>query len=88
VIAPLRLLETMQVLLEVFLLPERRGVNALEHLPMLVAPPVRAGGVQQLEVLEIRRVGEVRPPAQVYERTVGVGRDDLVVGEFAEPLEL
>ena len=67
VIAPLRFLETVQVLLEVFLLPERRRVDALEHLPVLIAPPVCAGGVQQLEVLQIRRVGNVRSLAQIYE---------------------
>ncbi len=88
VIPSLRLLQLMQVRLEIFLLPERRGVDALKHLPMLIATPVRAGGVQQLEVLEIRRIGDVRPLAQIHELPVGVGRDDLAFREFAEPLEL
>src|SRR5713101_3047824 len=69
-ITPLRLLEAMQMLLEIFLLPERRGVDALQHLPVLVATPVRTGGVQQLKVPEIRRVGDVRTVAKVDEWTI------------------
>ena len=55
---------------------------------MLVATPVRPGGVQQPEVLEVRRVRDVRSLAQIDEGPVGVGRDDLVLRKLAEPLEL
>jgi hypothetical protein len=79
-IAALRFLELKQMRVEIFLLPERRRVDALEHLPMLVAAPVGAGGVQQLEVFQVRRVRNVRASAQVDERTVGVGRDDSPSG--------
>src|SRR5205823_500204 len=40
------------------------------------------------EVLEIRRIWNVWPPAQVDEGTIGVSRDDLIVREFTEPLQL
>ena len=89
VVALLRLLEAIEVLVEIVLLEPRRAVDALQHLPLLVAAPVCAGGVEQLEVLQPARVGDVRALAQVDERPVGVGRDDLVrVGEVVEALEL
>ena len=87
-VALLRLLDAVQVRVELFLLEERRAVDALQHLALLVAAPVGAGRVQQLEVLEARRVRHVRAAAQVDERPVGVGRDDLVVAELGEALEL
>ena len=88
-VAPLGFLHPVQVGVELFLLEEGGGVDALQHLPLLVAAPVGAGGVQQLEVLEVRRVRDVRPPAEVDERPVGVGRDDLVGPlEVGESLEL
>src|SRR5690606_20328873 len=67
-VALARLLEPVEVRLELVLLEERRRVDALEHLPLLVAAPIGAGGVQQLEVLQVRRVGDVRPAAEVDER--------------------
>ena len=57
----LRLLEPVQVGVEVFLLEPGRAVDALQHLPLLVAPPVRAGAVQQLEVLEPAVLGTCGP---------------------------
>src|SRR5689334_3246529 len=86
-IATLRLFEAMKVLLQIFLLPERSRVNALQHLSVLIATPISSGGVQQLEVLEIRRVRNVRPATQIDERSIGICRDDLVGGEFTESLE-
>ena len=87
-VASLCLLESMQVVFEILLLPERRGVDALQHLPMLVTPPIRARGVQQLEVLEVRCVGDVRALAEIDEWAIRVRRDDLVFRKLAEPLEL
>jgi hypothetical protein len=51
VIAALRFLDAMQIRVEIFLLEPRRAVDALQHLPLLIAPPIRPGGVQQLEML-------------------------------------
>ena len=56
----LRLLDAVQVGVEVLLLEEGGAVDALQHLAARVAAPVRAGGVQQLEVLERDGVGDVR----------------------------
>ncbi len=88
VVALPRLLQPVEMGLELVLLEERGAVDALQHLPARIAPPVRAGGVEQLEVLEPPGAGHVRTAAQVGERPVGVGRDDLVVAQLADPLEL
>jgi len=55
---------------------------------MLVAAPIRSSGVQQLEVLQVGRVGDVRSAAEVDEGSVGVGGDDLVVRKLAQALQL
>src|SRR5690606_5383219 len=83
-----RLLEPLEVLLEVLLREPRSAVDALQHLPALVPAPVRARGGQQLEVLEVPRRWQVRAPAQVHEGTVPVDRDDLVLAELLEALQL
>jgi hypothetical protein len=44
VVALLGLLEVVQVRLELVLLEEGRGVDALQHLPLHVAAPVGTGG--------------------------------------------
>src|SRR5205814_7196401 len=82
------LLDAMQVRVEVVLLEERGPVDALQHLPPLIAAPIRAGGGQQLEVLEIGRVRYVRPATEIDERTVRVRGDHLVVAELLQTLEL
>src|SRR5690242_10036752 len=74
--------------LEIFLLPERCRVNPLQHLPAFVTTPVRAGSMKKLEVLEIGRIRNVWPTTEIDEWTIGIGRDDLVVGELAKALEL
>ena len=88
VVAPLRFLDAVEVGVEIFLLEERRAVDALQHLALGIAAPIRAGGVQQLEVLEARGVGHVRTAAEIDERPVGVRRDDFVVGQLGQALEL
>jgi len=56
------------------------AVDAGEHLAVLVAAPVGPrrsleGDAQRIGV-DLARVGDVRPPAQVFERVLGVGADD------------
>ena len=63
-------------------------VDALQHLTPLVAAPIRSRSIQQLEVLEIRRVGDVRSAAEIDEGSIAVRRDDLVVVEICDALEL
>ena len=87
-VALLGFLDAREVRVEILLLEEGGAVNALQHLPLRVAAPIRAGRVRQLEVLEARRVGHVRAATEIDERTVGIRRDDLVVSQLGEPLEL
>ncbi len=88
VVALPRLFEPMEVLLQRFLGEPRRPVDALEHLAPLVAAPVRARGMQQLEMLDLAGAGNVRAAAQVHERAVGVHRNDLVFFQIIDSLEL
>ena len=74
VIAPLGLLELVQVRIERGLRLPRRAVDALEHRALLVAPPVRARHPHQLERAESPGGRHVRPPAEVDERAVAVAR--------------
>src|SRR5260370_29962517 len=71
------LLESLEVTLQVRGVQERGAVDAGEHRPAGVASPVRAGQRLQLERLDRRRRGCVRPATEVRERSVGVERDRL-----------
>src|SRR5690606_21265715 len=82
------LLQALEVLLQVIRREPRRAVDALEHLALRVASPVRAGRREQLEVLEEAGIRHVRAAAQVQERAVPVDRDDLILTELLETLEL
>ena len=88
VVALLRFFHLVQPRVEFLLREEGGGVDALQHLPLLVAAPVGARGREQLEVLEVAGVLHVRTAAQVDEWPVGVGADDLVGPEVADALEL
>ena len=71
-IALLRLFPAPQELVELLLGRPGRAVDALEHRALLVAPPVRPGGAEQLERADLARARDVRPTAQVDERTLPV----------------
>src|SRR2546423_562276 len=88
VVALAGLFEPCDVALEVLFREPRGAVNALQHLPALVAAPICAGGVQQLEVLDLAGAGDVRPAAQVHERAVRVHRDDLILFQVIDSLQL
>src|SRR5439155_20119707 len=75
VIALARLFEPANVGLEIVLAEPRRAVDALQHLPPLIAAPIRPRRVQQLEVLDPPRTRHVRPATQLDERPVRVHRD-------------
>jgi hypothetical protein len=60
VVAPLCLLQTVQVVVQLLLGEKRRAVDAREHLVAFVAAPIRACQREQLEVLYLARVLEVR----------------------------
>ncbi len=88
VVSLLGLLEHFEVTVEVLLTEEGGAVDALEHLPLLVASPVGSCGAQQLEVLHSPRGRYMGTPTQIEERAVTVDGDDLVLVELLEPLEL
>ena len=87
-VALLRLFEPAQVALEILLAEPRGAVDALQHLAALVAAPICAGGVQQLEVLDAAGARHMGTTAQVHERPVGVNRNDFVLAQVVDALEL
>ena len=80
VVALLGLLEAPQVLVQLVGRVPGRAVDALEHRARLVATPVGAGGVQQLEGAQLPGRAEVPAAAQVLERPVAVEADGRAVG--------
>ena len=81
VVAPLGLLELVQVGGQRLLGLPGRPVDALELLALLVAPPVGPGHPHQLEVAQPAGRGHVRPAAQVDEGVgVAVGADHRAGG--------
>ena len=71
-VALLGLLAPPQVLVELLLGRPDRAVDALEHRPLLVAAPVRAGDAEQLERADLAGARDVRAAAQVDERALPV----------------
>ena len=87
-VAALRLLEPRQVLLELRLAGEGRAVDALEHRVALVAPPVGARDLEQLERADLVGALHVRPAAQVGEVAVPEDRDLLALGDVVDARNL
>src|SRR6187401_3562419 len=75
VIPLLGLFHAPQVLVERLLGVPRGAVDALEHRARLVAAPVGAGGVEELERAELLRRAEMTPTAEVLELAVAVEAD-------------
>ena len=75
VIPPLRLLDPLEVGLEVVLRVERGAVDPRELRVLLVPAPVGAREARQLERLDRLRVLEVRAAAEVGELALRVERD-------------
>jgi hypothetical protein len=85
-----------QVLLQLVLAGPGRAVDALQHLVAVVAAPVGAGHLHQLEVLQPAGAGHVRAAAQVLEAALAVQRhvlagrdagDDLGLVQLAQALK-
>ena len=74
-VARARLLEPLEVGVEVGLRVERRAVDPCELRVLLVAAPVGAREARQLHGLDRRGVLEVRAAAEIRERTLRVERD-------------
>jgi hypothetical protein len=77
VVALFGFLEHRQVGVLLLLLRPCRAVDALEHLVLAVAAPVRAGKLHQLEDLELAGVRHMRTATQVDEAAFPVQRDVL-----------
>ena len=63
-------------------------VDALEHLVLLVALPVSAGALRQLERLDSTCAEEVRSCAKVGKFTLAVEADNSILGELFDQLNL
>ena len=87
VVAAGRLLDPLEVLVELLLCVEERAVDALEHGVVLVAAPVRAGDAHQLEIGHLAGALDVRTLAEVDELTLAV-EAQLLVGDLVDQLEL
>ena len=72
VVAAFCLLQPGQVVVQFLLGLEGRAVNALQHGPLFVAPPVGPGHAEQLECQNIGGIADVRPLAQVNEPVMPV----------------
>src|SRR5687767_13740702 len=77
----------MEIRLEILLPPPGCRVDQRPHLRPLVTAPIRTSSVQQLEVLEIVCVGDVRPAGDIADRPVGVSRDYFVSSELGQPFQ-
>ncbi len=76
-IARLRLLDPLQVLLQIRLGEERSAVDTREHRPGRVTAPVGARDRLQLERADAAGARRVRPAAEVGERAIRVQRHRL-----------
>ena len=83
VVAPLGLLDAVEVLLEGLLGLPGGAVDALELLVLLVAPPVRRGGPGQLERRDALGRGQVRTAAQVLPGHLALAVDVVVDRQLA-----
>ncbi len=89
VVALLRLLDAVQVGLQVLVGEEHRAVDALQLGVVGIAAPVGARHLRELEGLaELARRGQVRAKAHVEPVALLVDRDLLVLGQFVGPLGL
>jgi hypothetical protein len=87
-IAPVDLLEALQVRIELWLGRPDGPVDALQLGVVLVAAPVRASDGHELERADLSGALEVRPAAQIDEAAVRVHADLPVLDRFVELLDL
>ncbi len=87
VVALFGLLKHNEVFVQLFLLGERDGVDARQLRTVLVAAPVGAGQVDQLDGLDGAEIHQVRTAAQVGERAAVVEAYFAVV-QLADALQL
>src|SRR5258708_27591826 len=88
VVALLRLLEELQVVLELARRLPRRAVDTGQLGLLLVASPVRTRDAQQLECLQVFGRAHVRTPAEVEEVACAVDADLVTLDLVRDQLEL
>ena len=84
VISLLGLFHTMQVVLDHRFLGIGHPVNALQHRPLFVTPPVGAGRGGEFEGLDHARSRQMRPPAEVFKTRVMVKRYPVILDALKE----
>ena len=89
VVALLRLLQHMEIAVELFLVRPAGAVDALQLRVLRIAAPIGAGELRQLEGLaELARRGQMRAGAHVEPIALAVDGDLLVFGDLANPFGL
>ena len=88
VVPLLGLLQALEIGVQGFLVEEGGAVNALEHLVVLVAPPVGAGDAGELKGLHLAGGGQMGPGAQVGKVALAVEGDHRVLGQVLNQLHL
>src|SRR5882672_5496164 len=77
VIASLNLFQPLEVRIQILRVEERRPVNTLQLLVLLVAQPVSSGDRGHLERLDPPRRRHMRAAAEVYKPSVAIQRNLL-----------
>ena len=89
VVALLGFLDLLQIGVELFLLGERRAVDARQHRIVAVAAPIGARHLHQLEgVADLAGRGHVRAAAEIEPVALVVDLDRLVAGNGVDQLDL
>src|SRR5262249_23725226 len=89
VVALLRLLELVEVDVELLLAGPGRAVDALKHRLRRVAAPVGAGDLEQLEAFaDLPRRGHMRAAAEVEPVALRIELDLLALGDRVDQLDL
>ena len=89
VVALLRLLQHVEIGVELLLVRPAGAVDALQLRVLRIAAPIGAGELRQLEGLaELARRGQMRPRAHVEPVALAIDGDLLVVRDLADPFGL
>ncbi len=81
-------LQTMQVVLESFLILPSGSVDPLQHFVVRIAAPVRAGNLHQFDRLDPPGIGDVRTTTKVYELALPIERDRFITRNRGNDLGL
>ena len=88
VVALLSLLQHMQVGVQFLLLLESRAIDALQHLVIGIATPVRAGHALQLDGLDLARGNNMGPGAQIRKLALAIHGNGGIFRQVIDKLHL